>query len=328
MVSRTWISPWQASPLEWRHITHLWKSQGYKPDLVSSYVHWGTLIKRGLLLRCLGGLKSEVNISASGYEQDGATSFRPRTVLSSLALTLRPFLRQSLSNMELTEANLREYDDAFSCSSSPSREESPAAQIRRSKEGIVGILRSLRHFGPQGLKYIDDAEVYIDEKGAITCRGDEPQGDDDAAFWSRQVEVLESKFYPLERATNGPPKDVVINYEAQTEQDRNDQYYTSWKRKMQLWSSYRVKAEDDQQLSGLSASDDSSWQSLSCTERYSKKMRRSIVDADKQRLKESAVRQADFSHALKKVLEPQLSPADPLQTPARKRGHFIQQAGA
>ncbi|KAF4504709.1 hypothetical protein G6O67_008124 [Ophiocordyceps sinensis] len=146
-------------------------------------------------------------------------------------------VRSHLFKSSVERANLREYNDAPSCSSTPSREQSPATQIRGAKEGIVGILRTLRRFGPRGLKHIDDAEVCIDDKGIISCRGDEPQGHDDAAFWTRQVESLESKFYPLQRAVIGPPQEIAIDHEAQAEQDRIDQHHASWKTKMQLWSS-------------------------------------------------------------------------------------------
>ncbi|POR33508.1 Uncharacterized protein TPAR_06274 [Tolypocladium paradoxum] len=113
-------------------------------------------------------------------------------------------MRQSPSSIELTEANLQ------------------------------------KRLGLKGLKYIDEAEVYIDddEKGNLTYRGGEPHGDD-------LVEALESTFFPLERAIRGPPEDIVIDHEVQAEQDRNDQHCTSWKSKMQHWSSDRTALESE-----------------------------------------------------------------------------------
>lgn len=172
--------------------------------------------------------------------------------------------------MELTEANLRAYNDTLSSSSSSSGDESPEEQIQRYKEGIFGILRSLRRFGSPGLRCIDEADVYIDERGSIACRGGEPRDDDDAAFWIGQAEALRLKFVPLHRAVYGPPEDIVMDDEeaqarqddeaqaeqddeaeadqddeaeadqdddddAQADQDRVVQYYASWKFKIRLF---------------------------------------------------------------------------------------------
>lgn len=230
--------------------------------------------------------------------------------------------------MELTEANLREYNDAHSCSSTPSREQSPATQIRGAKEGIVGILRTLRRFGPRGLKHIDDAEVCIDDKGIISCRGDEPQGHDDAAFWTRQVESLESKFYPLQRAVIGPPQEIAIDHEAQAEQDRIDQHHASWKTKMQLWSSDCTPGRDDLDAPAALTSNRGSVQVLHSSKHNDKKTysfprtRRNTLRAAQPR-QPAALGSTDHNPAQLNISPPTLGPSPKSVYAGRvnRRGH-------
>lgn len=100
--------------------------------------------------------------------------------------------------------------------------ESSAARIQRSQGRVVAILRALTRNGPTGSQYINEADVYIHEKGDLDCRDDQTRSDD-ISFWNRRAEVLKSKYYPLKLAAMGSATHIVIDKEAQAEQDWADQ---------------------------------------------------------------------------------------------------------
>ncbi|KAJ6436617.1 hypothetical protein O9K51_10863 [Purpureocillium lavendulum] len=136
--------------------------------------------------------------------------------------------------MALTEHNLQILNNC-SRSQSPTTDITREAQIQDAKKWILATLRSLAQMGADGLSYVECADVCIGTGGNVTYRGNVAVDLDDPAFWESRFEDLDSKYRRLERATKGTPSPIRRDSDAQGAQDRKDEYFTSYLRKMESW---------------------------------------------------------------------------------------------
>lgn len=144
-----------------------------------------------------------------------------------------PSLSNCNNKMELSQANLDALNSLYD-SRPPSAQRLSPTQIKDVKAKIFATLGALKRFGAMGRRILDAAAVHV-INGEVQVRGHEVVDCSTPESWIHQLDVLESMYLPLERLVKGSPEPVMIDEEAQAEQDAFDAYNSSLEVKMQYF---------------------------------------------------------------------------------------------